>query len=120
MRVRKSTIESEALKELVRENHITHKLIISECRSIAKEHMIIRYNFEAEVFEVLALAPILINGAVVDKTQGFITIKALDQIEFPCDRRYMPMVFYLVMPTPDQQAPMTSQQREALLAAHRT
>ena len=62
----------------------------------------LRYNFEGECFEVMALATVIINGTSIDKTHGFTQVNALDQIMFPCEKCYMPHVFFLVMPTADQ------------------
>ena len=61
-----------------------------------------RYNFEGECFEVMALATVIINGASVEKSQGFIKVNALDQLNFPGEKCYMPHVFFLVMPTAEQ------------------
>ena len=65
VRVKKSSFQSESLRQLVRENSVTHKLVLSSCKSLAKEHMLLRYNFEDEIFEALALAPLLINGTLI-------------------------------------------------------
>ena len=84
--------ESKIIKYLRRlVNNCTLSLDFS-----SKEHLILRYNFESEVFEAYAVAPIILNGTRKDKTDRFITVKALDQIEFPCDKCYMPHLFYLV------------------------
>lgn len=60
--------------------------------------MLLRYDFASERFEALALAPVSLNGTLIDHRRGFLTVRALDQIEFPCNRCYMPHVFYIVLP----------------------
>ena len=67
-----------ALRELIEETGATHKLVISACKKIAKEHFVIRYNFDTSAFELLALEPVLLNGAFLTKKQGFAPVKALD------------------------------------------
>ena len=49
-------------KSRFRQHSVSHKLVISSCKAVAKEHLILRYNFDLESFEVLPLAPIQLNG----------------------------------------------------------
>lgn len=78
IRIKKRSLPSEHIEQLVRDNCATHKLVLSTCKSVAREHMLLRYDFECEKFEVMALAPFLVNGQVIDQSNGFITLKALD------------------------------------------
>ena len=52
-------------KSKFREHSVDHKLIISSCKAVAKEHLILRYNFDQESFEVLPLAPVRLNNALL-------------------------------------------------------
>ena len=98
IRVKKRNLPSEWLQELVRDNFVTHKLVLSTCKSLAKEHVLLRYDFAGQKFEAMALAPISLNGSLVDHTNGFLTVRANDQIEFPCTRCYTPHLFYITLP----------------------
>ena len=59
-RERKLNTENDE-KSRFRKHGVAHKLIISSCKAVAKEHLILRYNFELESFEVLPLAPLRLN-----------------------------------------------------------
>ena len=50
----------------MRDNFVTHKLVLTSCKSVAKEHILLRYDFEGEKFEALALAPLSLNGTIIN------------------------------------------------------
>ena len=115
--------ESSLLHRIVSEHSISTKLAISSCKAVAKEHFVLRYSFETEAFELLPLAPIRINGQLLKPSAtgadaDFVRIKALDQLELPCHKCYMPHLFYVVQPEPQdqQQSALTSQMREQLVS----
>ena len=81
--------------------------------------MIVRYDFEEEVFEALAIQPVGLNAQTIDRSDGFVILNQLDQIQFFCSSCYMPHLYYVNMPTREQVGPLTGQSREALLAYHR-
>lgn len=86
----------------VKQNHVSHKLVLTAqkgCKSISKEHLILRYDFEDEQFQLLALCPLSLNNTTIDITSGFVPIKALDQVHFFCDDCYLPHLFYVVFPS---------------------
>lgn len=57
---------------------MSHKLVLSTCKAVQKEHAVLRYNFDVESFELMALAPIVINGLAIERTQEFMRVKPLD------------------------------------------
>ena len=75
--------------------------MISTCKSIAREHIILRYNVDAEHFEALFLQPTGLNNTTADVTKGFLKIGRLDQIHFFCASCYMPHLYYIVLPQED-------------------
>ena len=40
--------EQDKMTKLLRANGVQHKLVTSLCKSVAKDHLILRYNFESE------------------------------------------------------------------------
>ena len=45
---------------------------------------------------MMALEPVSINGQIKDRADGFFEITANDQIHFPCEKSYMPHIYYVV------------------------
>lgn len=80
---------------------VTSRLVVSTCKSIAPDHIIIRYNVKTQHFEALFLQPTGLNDETVQKQNGFVRIKALDKIHFFCANCYMPHLYYLIFPFED-------------------
>jgi len=64
--------------------------------------MALRYNFDRESYELLALKPLLLNDKELTAEHGFTVINALDKIYIPCNKCYIPHLFYFVMPVKEQ------------------
>ena len=46
----------------------------------AKEHLLVRYDFEEEVFEVFAIHPVGLNNQTICREDGFVKLNQLDQL----------------------------------------
>ena len=117
--VNRGKITDDNLRNILKANFVTHKLVLADCKEIAKEHLVVRYDFTEEVFEVLAIHPVSLSGRTISRDDGFVQLNHLDQIQFFCSSCYMPHLYYVNMPTKEQVGPLTGQSREALLSYHR-
>ena len=93
--------EDPIVRDVFEDNEITKNLCISTCPSIKRFHCALRYNFDSELFELMALNPLTINDRILTKEQGFIVIKPMDKIHFECFKCYLPHLFYFMLPTKD-------------------
>ena len=59
-----------------------------------------QYNICKESFDILALKPVSVNGKTISESDGFFSLKAMDQIHFMCSDCYMPHLFYVILPIP--------------------
>jgi len=65
--------------------------------------LLLQYNVVRELFEILALKPVCVNGKSIAESSGFVAIQPNDQIHFLCSSCYMPHLFYVLLPTPSAQ-----------------
>ena len=99
-----SKVNDEIIQKILQENDVTKKLCLSTCKSIARSHLILRYDIEREIFEFQPLASLTLNDATVLPQEGFLTLNPMDKLHFFCDKCYLPHLYYFVIPTKDQQA----------------
>ena len=64
VKINKSTLAAE-IQSLLKELSVSHKLVLATCKAVAKEHLVLRFNFDSESFEVLPLAPFRLNNTLI-------------------------------------------------------
>ena len=85
---------------------ITNRLAIptksgKKCGAIKADHMIIRKAQDNSNLELLALQPLELNGKLITRDNGYITLANFDDLRFPCEVCVnVPHLFKFILGTP--------------------
>ena len=67
----------------------------------SRNHCIIRYNVEKELFEIMALEVMQLNDREINQSNGFQTVIQTDKLYFYCSKCYIPHLYYFILPIRD-------------------
>ncbi|CDW90426.1 transforming growth factor beta regulator 1 [Stylonychia lemnae] len=81
-------IQSDSvLVEIIQKNEIN-----------SRNHLILRYNIDKEFYEIMALKMMQINDKEISMLDGFIQVNSMDKVYIPCNKCYMPHLYYFILP----------------------